>query len=168
MREMGDEGCWKWRWHRLWQLVDDDRPTMGMKMGFMGNQKKKKWGREEEEMEAGRACGNGLFQWVWPQRVCGEEGKNGREKRGRSCMVCGSWSGCAVGRELKEEMMEGKKKSEERRVEKDAGREPKEEMMEGRKKSEERRVKKDDKKNKNKKLGNGYGEQLRLVGEGNG
>ena len=41
-------------------------------------------------------------------------------------------------------------------------------MMEGRKKSEERRVKKDDKKNKNKKLGNGYGEQLRLVGEGNG
>ena len=49
-------------------------------------------------------------------------------------MVCGSWSGCAVGRELKEE------------------------MMEGRKKSEERRVKKDDKKNKNKKLGNGYGE----------
>ena len=61
----GDEGCRKWRWHRQRQLVDDDWPAMGMKMGFMGNQKKqkkkKKWGMKEEEMEAERACGNGLF-----------------------------------------------------------------------------------------------------------
>ena len=44
-------------------------------------------GRKEEEMEAGWAYGNELFQWVWPWRVCGEEGKIGRENGGRSCLV---------------------------------------------------------------------------------
>ena len=71
MRERGDEGCWKWRWHRLWQLVD-----YGYEDGFHGKPKEKEMGKGRRR----NASREGMWQWAFSMGVALEGLWGGRKK----------------------------------------------------------------------------------------